>query len=248
MTAEDNPTLEVRNVTKRFGNLQAVSEFSATIYGGEIVGLIGPNGAGKTTAFNIVSGFIRQDQGEVLWRGKSLGAMAPSGRAQLGLVRTFQHTRVFPNLTVFQNVLIGTHRLRSMRQKTQSCTALLETLGLDGIKDLPAKQLPYGSAKILSLGIALAAEPAILLLDEPAAGLNTYETEGLANMLRRIRRPELAIWIIEHNMSFVMSLCERILVLSAGRLIAHGTPEEVGRSPEVQEAYLGSADKILTDA
>lgn len=208
---------------------------------GETVGLIGPNGAGKTSVFNIVSGFVPQDEGEVLWQGSSLGRSSPSTRAAHGLVRTFQHTRVFPTLTVLENMLSGTHRLRRQRDARVTCQRLLDNLGLASQRDTLAKELPYGHAKILSLGIALAADPALLLLDEPAAGFNTHEAENLRVILQRVRKPNLAIWVIEHNMAFVMSLCERILVMSAGRLIAEGTPEEVRMNSAVQEAYLGAA-------
>lgn len=233
--------LAVASVNKRFRGVYAVQEFSTRIKAGETVGLIGPNGAGKTTVFNIVSGFIPQDDGEVLWQGSSLGHTSPSARAAFGLVRTFQHTRVFPTLTVLENVLSGTHRLGRQRDARQHCEQLLERLGLASQHDTPAKELPYGHAKILSLGIALAADPTMLLLDEPAAGLNTHETDNLRTILQRVRRPDLTIWVIEHNMAFVMSLCERILVMSAGRLIAEGVPEEVRLNPAVQEAYLGAA-------
>lgn len=243
MTATGNPILDVRGLSKSFGALQAVRDFSARIEGGRITGLIGPNGAGKTTAFNMVSGFVAPDVGDILWRGQSINALAASARAQLGMVRTFQHTRVFSALTVFDNLLVGTHRLRGSEDARGHCASLLDVLGLASLRDIPAKQLPYGLAKVLSIGIALAAKPAVLLLDEPAAGLNTHETDALAATLRRIVRPDLAIWVIEHNMAFVMSLCETITVLSAGRLIAHGRPEEIRQNAQVQEAYLGSASK-----
>ncbi len=234
-----SPLLAVEAIGKRFRGVHAVQGFSARIEPGEIVGLIGPNGAGKTTVFNIVSGFIRQDEGDVVWRGGSLGRMAPSARAALGLVRTFQHTRVFPTLTVLENAIAGTHRLARGTDRRRHAEAILETLGLRPLRDLRAKELPYGHAKVLSLGIALASDPALLLLDEPAAGLNTYETDTLRAILQRIHRRDLTLWVIEHNMSFVMNLCERILVLSAGRVIAEGPPEVIRVDPLVQEAYLG---------
>jgi branched-chain amino acid transport system ATP-binding protein len=232
--------LSVESVNKRFRGVAAVQDFSARINIGETVGLIGPNGAGKTSVFNIVSGFIPQDEGRVMWKGTAFGGHSPSARADLGLVRTFQHTRVFPTLSVFENVLAGTHRL-GRRSATQArCEQLLDSLGLLEQRNTPAKELPYGHAKVLSLGIALAADPTLLLMDEPAAGLNTHETEKLRAILQRVRRPDLTLWVIEHNMAFVMSLCQRILVMSAGRLIAEGTPDEVRLNPAVQEAYLGA--------
>jgi branched-chain amino acid transport system ATP-binding protein len=234
--------LAVESVRKRFRGVYAVQEFSARLGVGEAVGLIGPNGAGKTTVFNIVSGFIAQDGGDVMWQGVSLAHSSPSARANRGLVRTFQHTRVFPTLTVLDNVMSGTHRLGRHRDAREHCEQLLDRLGLTALRDTPAKELPYGHAKVLSLGIALAANPSLLLLDEPAAGLNTHETDNLREILERVRRPDLTMWVIEHNMAFVMSLCQRILVLSAGRLIAEGTPDEVRLNRAVQEAYLGAAE------
>jgi branched-chain amino acid transport system ATP-binding protein len=241
------PLLEVVALSKRYGNVQAVQDFALTIDRGEIVGLIGPNGAGKTTVFNLISGFSHPDQGNILWHGTSIFNLSASSRAQAGLVRTFQHTRVLPTLTVFHNVLAGTHRLGKQANLQRRCEGLLERLGLRHLRDVRASDLPYGHAKLLSIGIALASEPDLLLLDEPAAGLNTQETEHLESILRQIRRPDLSLCVIEHNMPFIFGLCSRILVVNAGRLIAEGTPDEIRENAQVQDAYLGRTEEVLVD-
>ncbi len=240
--------LRIEHISKQFRGLQAVKDFNAKIYQGEIVGLIGPNGAGKTTVFNIVSGFLPQDEGRVFWFDRQLDGLKPNSRAKNGLVRTFQHTHVFRNLTVYQNILIGTHLKTRDSDIHKQCKSIIEKLGLVPVQDLVARELPYGYSRKLNIGVALAADPTLLLLDEPAAGLNTSETMVFREILKRLCNDGLTMWVIEHNMSFVMGICNRIIVLSAGQIIAEGTPDEIRKNHEVQAAYLGIFKEGDSDA
>ncbi len=250
------PLLEARHVTIRFGGLTAVSDFSLSMESHELVGLIGPNGAGKTTIFNMLTGVYRPSEGEIFIAGKRTHDCKPYEITALGVARTFQNIRLFKELTVLDNVKIGAHihfiysgttavlQTRTFHQAEEQAETealeLLRTFNLQTRAHQYAKNLAYGDQRRLEIARALAARPKLLLLDEPAAGLNTGETIELMAKIHEIRdRFGLAILVIEHNMELVMGICERILVLNFGKTIAHGTPEEIRSNPVVIEAYLG---------
>jgi len=250
------PLLDVSNVSVQFGGLRALSKFFFTLDPGQLVGLIGPNGAGKTTAFNVVTGVYPPTSGDVLMNGRSIAALPTFRINRAGLARTFQNIRLFAGLTVLENVLvaidqssghdlIGTilrapKHLRRERQHEARAVELLETLGLADRLDHLSKSLPYGDQRRLEIARALATQPKLLLLDEPAAGMNPQEKLDLMNLIRFIRdRFQVGIWLIEHDMKLVMTICERITVLDHGETIAVGTAEQVQRDSKVIEAYLG---------
>lgn len=248
--------LEVKDLTKNFGGLTAVGDVTMELHEGELVGLIGPNGAGKTTLFNLLTGVYEPSEGTITLAGKLLNGKAPSKIASLGLGRTFQNIRLFKNMTVLENVLIGLgnhgkaevfasfFRLPAFYKNEESLKTkaieLLKIFDLDGDADTLAKNLPYGQQRRLEIVRALATEPKILFLDEPAAGMNPQETAELTQLIRKIKEEfNITIMLIEHDMSLVMEVTERIYVLEYGRLIAHGTPAEIRSNKRVIEAYLG---------
>ncbi|MFZ2531754.1 MAG: ABC transporter ATP-binding protein [Streptococcus suis] len=248
--------LEVKDLTKNFGGLTAVGDVTMELHEGELVGLIGPNGAGKTTLFNLLTGVYEPSEGTITLAGTLLNGKAPSKIASLGLGRTFQNIRLFKNMTVLENVLIGlgNHgkaevlasflRLPAFYKNEESLKTkaieLLKIFDLDGEADTLAKNLPYGKQRRLEIVRALATEPKILFLDEPAAGMNPQETAELTQLIRKIKEEfNITIMLIEHDMSLVMEVTERIYVLEYGRLIAHGTPAEIRSNKRVIEAYLG---------
>ncbi len=248
--------LEVKDLTKNFGGLTAVGDVTMELHEGELVGLIGPNGAGKTTLFNLLTGVYEPSEGTITLAGTLLNGKAPSKIASLGLGRTFQNIRLFKNMTVLQNVLIGLgnhgkaevfasfFRLPAFYKNEESLKTkaieLLKIFDLDGDVDTLAKNLPYGQQRRLEIVRALATEPKILFLDEPAAGMNPQETAELTQLIRKIKEEfNITIMLIEHDMSLVMEVTERIYVLEYGRLIAHGTPAEIRSNKRVIEAYLG---------
>lgn len=229
--------LEIENITKRFGGLVAIDNVSFNIKKNEIVGLIGPNGAGKTTLLSIITGFLKPTSGKIFWEGKNITGYPPYLLAKLGLIRTFQNTSVFSNLTVFQNIEIATH---INKKKEDTVYKILKELELERYSETLAKSLPYGIQRRLEIAIALAANPKMLLLDEPAAGMTPEETYQLINILRNIKsNREIGLIIIDHNMKFVANICKRIIVLHQGRKIAEGKPEEILNKEEVIEVYLG---------
>ena len=248
--------LDVKHLTKHFGGLTAVGDVTMELHEGELVGLIGPNGAGKTTLFNLLTGVYEPSEGSVTLDGNLLIGKAPYKIASLGLSRTFQNIRLFKDMTVLENVLVGfaNHhkphlfasflRLPKYYQSEAELKAkaleLLAIFNLDKDADTLAKNLPYGQQRRLEIVRALATEPKILFLDEPAAGMNPQETAELTQLIRQIKEQfNIPIMLIEHDMSLVMEVTERIYVLEYGRLIAHGTPEEIKNNKRVIEAYLG---------
>jgi branched-chain amino acid transport system ATP-binding protein len=248
--------LQIEHLGRRFGGLMALEDFSLAVPAGAVHGLIGPNGAGKTTVFNLISGFLKPSQGTILFEGQELVGEPPHRITSRGVARTFQNIRLFKELSVLDNVLVGFHcrsraswgeavlRLpryrREERARRTQALALLREVGLEGAAAQPAGKLSYGRQRHLEIARALATGPRLLLLDEPAAGLNPQETLDLMEFLRKIKeRFGLTLLVIEHNLRLVLGLCQHLTVLDHGLTIARGAPEEVQRHPAVIRAYLG---------
>jgi branched-chain amino acid transport system ATP-binding protein len=253
--AQAATALTVEQVAVHFGGVVALSDMNFTVGESEIVSLIGPNGAGKTTAFNVVTGFLSPTHGAVSYRGTALNGLKPHQIADLGLVRTFQRTSVFPNDTVYDNVLIGLHRqgrvglvaaiLGLPRARSTECKLrqrageLIEWIGLERRAHDLAGSLSYGEQRLVGVALALAAEPSMLLLDEPVSGMNASETHTFVQLIRSVRERGVTILLVEHDMPMVMSVSDRIVVLNYGRIIAEGSPDVIRNDPAVIEAYLG---------
>ncbi len=247
--------LEIKNVSQEFGGLLALDRVSMTVEKGEIFGLIGPNGAGKTTLFNLITGIYRPSSGELWFEGRSIGGLRPYRIATYGIGRTFQNIRLFKKLSVLDNVRVGMHSvsragfvsamlytpwaIKRERVTLEKSMALLELVGLQDKAIELAGSLPYGEQRRLEIARAMALEPSLLLLDEPAAGMNATEKEELLGLIRRIRDLGVTVLLVEHDMNVVMNVCDRIAVLDYGRKISEGTPEQIKNDPRVIESYLG---------
>ncbi|HVW43948.1 MAG TPA: branched-chain amino acid ABC transporter ATP-binding protein/permease [Amycolatopsis sp.] len=236
----DAALLEISGLTKAFGGVRAVDDVSFTVGSAAVVGVIGPNGAGKTSLFNLVSGFVRPDAGEVRWEGRAITGLPAFERSRRGLVRTFQRPRTFPALTVRENLVIAAEG-RPAHPGADPVEQIVATFGLAELADRPASALSYGDAKRLGVALAVATGARMVLLDEPAAGLNTGDVELLRRDLLELRKAGCSVLLIEHHMELVLDVCDEIVVLDAGRVIAQGTPAEVSAHPDVIDAYLGSA-------
>lgn len=251
--------LELKDVTKKFGGLTAVDGVNLKIEENQISALIGPNGAGKTTVFNMITGAYQVTSGDVLFYGESLKGKKPHQIVEKGIARTFQNIRLFKSASVLENVMTGFHcktktgmfnvifqhgKCRREEEETrQKSLEILRFLGLEGVKDLEARNIPYGHQRLLEIGRALATSPKLLLLDEPAAGMNSEEKKELVETIRKIRDTyHLAVLLVEHDMELVMGISENITVINFGRKIADGKPEEIQHNNDVIEAYLGRSD------
>jgi branched-chain amino acid transport system ATP-binding protein len=249
--------LKLQGITKIFGGLTALEDVSLEVQKGSITGVIGPNGAGKTTLFNIVTGLYTQTSGTVYLGEKNISFFAAEALAPLGLVRTFQNVELFGRMTVLENVMVGLHtksssgivscafklpwQIREEKQVREKAMHWLEFTGLADEAGITANNLPFGKGRLLEIARTLAVEPQLILMDEPAAGLNSLETAELAGLIRKIRESGITIALVEHDMELVMDVCDSIIVLNLGKLLAVGTPREIQENPAVIAAYLGDA-------
>jgi len=237
--------LELSNITKKFGGLTAVNDVSLNVKEHDIFGIIGPNGAGKTTLFNIITGFYKPDSGRILFNGVDITGKKPNEIAKLGITRTWQIVKPFLGMTVLDNVLVAIYVkkgiLRGLSEHTaiEKAEEILEFVGLSHRKHVLSEALPQGERKRLEIARALATEPRVLMLDEPAGGLTNIEMDEIIEVVKKVRESKVTVVLIEHNMKVVMGLCDRVIALNYGKKIAEGTPEEVAKNEEVIKAYLG---------
>ena len=256
-TLSDEPILELRNVVRKFGGLTAVNDLSFSVRRNSIHGLIGPNGAGKTTTFSLVSGYYKPTSGKIFYEGQDVSGIKTSKLAQRGLIRTFQGTTLFHEFSVIDNVRVGCHRSAGAsfvsriigsdapveRAAENKARAALELFDLGALADEPASSLPHGHQRALGMAVALAADPTLILLDEPFTGMNPEETKRMMDHVRRLRdERDITIMLVEHDMQAVMGLCERITVMNFGQFLTEGSPQEVSTDPRVIEAYLGRSE------
>lgn len=248
--------LEIKGVSKDFKGLRAVDRVDLFLREGEILGLIGPNGAGKTTLFNLITNVFPLTQGKIFWKGENITGLRTDLIAEKGILRTFQIPRIFPHISIYENLLVGCHkhthsgifdaflRTRRFHQEEEvimeKANEILQFFGIESKREMAAGNLPYGEMKKLAIAIVMAAEPELMLIDEPASGLNPNETIELMDLIYKIRERGIGILLVDHDMRFVMELCERIAVLNYGRKIAEGSPEEIQSNDAVIKAYLGS--------
>ncbi len=253
---KNGQSLSVRGISVSFGGITALDDVSLEVSRGEVLGVIGPNGAGKTTLFNVICGFVAPDAGTLSWHGRPLGRLRPDRLAGVGIARTLQGVGLFPGLSVLENVMVGAQRFRRAgvasalfalprsdhdeRNLRKRAEAALERLGCDGIGDRLPGTLPYAMQKRVAMARALVSEPELLMLDEPAGGLDAAELSDLARLIESLG-DEIAVMLVDHHMDLVTSVCDRVVVLDFGRVIASGTPPEVRANPAVLDAYLGEA-------
>lgn len=247
--------LELKGITQIFGGVTALNDVSFSIHANQITGVIGPNGAGKTTLFNIVTGIYQQTSGQVIFEGKDISGIPVEHLAAKGMVRTFQNIELFGQMTVLENVMVGLHSksksglfacsfkapwaIKEERRIREEAHEWLRFVGIDQLADVQASNLPFGKGRMLEIARAMACKPRMILMDEPAAGLNSQETVGLAELIRKIRDLGVTVVLVEHDMELVMDICDRIVVLNLGQKLAEGTPREIQDNPEVIAAYLG---------
>jgi ABC-type branched-chain amino acid transport systems, ATPase component len=240
--------LQIRDLTKRFGGVTAVNGLSLDVEGGKITGLIGPNGSGKTTLFNLITGFARPDSGSVTFEGQPITGLPPDQINRRGIGRTFQLARIFPRLTVFENMLVPVSEtgLRAIlaginnHSEADRANDMLRFLGIEALANQPAGRLSYGQRKLLEFGSVLMSRPSLTMLDEPAGGVNPARLAFIGDHIRELNSQGMTFLVVDHNMPFVMELCHSVAVVDVGRLIANGSPDEVRANPAVLDAYLGN--------
>jgi len=250
--------LELKGITQIFGGVTALNDVSFSIHADQVTGVIGPNGAGKTTLFNIVTGIYQQTSGQVIFEGSDISGIPVERLAAKGMVRTFQNIELFGQMTVLENVMVGLHSksksglfacsfkapwaIKEERRIREEAHEWLRFVGIEQLADVQASNLPFGKGRMLEIARAMACKPRMILMDEPAAGLNSQETVGLAELIRKIRDLGVTVVLVEHDMELVMDICDRIVVLNLGQKLAEGTPREIQDNHEVIAAYLGDDD------
>jgi branched-chain amino acid transport system ATP-binding protein len=250
--------LELKGITQIFGGVTALNDVSFSIHADQVTGVIGPNGAGKTTLFNIVTGIYQQTSGQVIFEGSDISGIPVERLAAKGMVRTFQNIELFGQMTVLENVMVGLHSksksglfacsfkapwaIKEERRIREEAHEWLRFVGIKQLADVQASNLPFGKGRMLEIARAMACKPRMILMDEPAAGLNSQETVGLAELIRKIRDLDVTVVLVEHDMELVMDICDRIVVLNLGQKLAEGTPREIQDNHEVIAAYLGDDD------